>query len=174
LERRADELLPPFVEVVYLDTDCRPVTDPDLLAILGEPYRSYEKRGSDYNLANERLEVLESIIPSSRWADLCTQAREASALEVLGRGSPPLRDRCESFARRAEQVLGARLAQLRLRGLTEGGGATAANSHILASEEGIGSALVAGIRTPLLRLDSVGFLVVSGRPPLAGEHEDDQ
>jgi len=44
----------------------------------------------------------------------------------------------------------------------------------LLREELISAALVRGIETPSLRLDSVGFIVVSGRPPRGGLGEDDE
>jgi ATP-dependent helicase HepA len=167
LERRADAFLPPFVETVFLDTDCRPATDANLLAVLNRPYLASNKGGSDYNLANERLEALDTLIPPSRWADICTRAREASALEVLKRGTPALQERCEAFAHQADHTLAARLTQLRLRSSTE-------SAQELIAEEAVGAALVRGIRSPLLRLDSVGFIAVSGRRLQIADSEDER
>ncbi len=161
LQRRADALLPPLTETVFLDTDCRPVTDQGLLAILGRPYHSADKGGRDYNLANERVGVIDQLVPPSIWPSLCSRVREASVVEVLGRGEPPLQERCEGFARRAEALIAARVEQLRLR-VECGAGADVGDP---AAEESVGRAIVCGIRAPELRLDSVGFLVVSGRPP---------
>src|SRR5262249_27470770 len=139
-ERRADALFPPLVEIVFLDTDCRPVTDPALLDVLTRPYIACDRGGSDYNLANERLGVIEQIIPSSRWGEVCTEARAASTEEVMGRGTPSLRDRCEEFARQAESALGSRLTQLRLRASLGG-----ADVYDLGAEQAIGDALIRGI-----------------------------
>jgi ATP-dependent helicase HepA len=175
LERWADALFPPLAEVVFLDTDLNPVTDQQILRILERPYRAHDRRGTDYSLANERLAVLDQLVPSTRWVELCGRARAASATEVMGRGTPPLRERCAELARDAERALGARVEQLRLRaGYERSGGERPGLARELLREELVSQALVRGIDTPSLRLDSVGFIVVSGRPPLCSLKEDDE
>ena len=127
-------------------------------------------RGEDYNLANERLPALDRLIDPGRWSGLCQEARQSSAAEVLSRGTPSLRDRCHAHAEHAERELGARLAQLRLRlarRRDEGRAGAAVTARDLEAEEALGHALVSGIRSPELRLDSVGFIVVSGKAPPA-------
>jgi len=173
LERRTDALFQPLAEVVFLDTDLNPVTDENLLCVLERPYRAHDRRGCDYNLANERLAVLDQLVPSTRWINLCGRARTASATEIMGRGTPPLRERCAARAREAERALGARVEQMRLRVGYERSGERPALARELLREELISTALVRGIETPSLRLDSVGFIVVSGRSPLGGLQEDD-
>lgn len=176
LQRRADALFPPLIEVVFLDADGRPVADEALLAILTRSYLAHDKGGSDFNLANERLSAIDPIVPPSRWAELCAHARSAAADEVLIRGDPPLRDRCEAYAEQAERESGIRVAQLRLRHRNELDGSLTGNSvssQDLSLEERIGAALVRGIREPHLRLDSVGFIVVSGRPPAVADEEEE-
>ncbi len=174
LQRRADALLPPLTEVVFLDADGRPAADPTLLEVLAHPYLAHDKGGSDYNLANERLTAMDPIVPPSRWPDLCIQARTAAQAEVLARGEPPLRERCEGYAAQAEREFSLRLAQMSLRLSREQGqrlsGGTV-NASDIAIEKAVGAALVRGIRAPQLRLDSIGFIVVSGRPPAAAPPE---
>jgi ATP-dependent helicase HepA len=171
LSRRADELFPPLIEVVYLDTDLRPVADERLLAILGRPYLQRSKGGTDYNLANDRLDVLAEVVDPGRWQELCVKAREAAGTELLGRGTPPLAERCASLARAAERELEARFEQLRLR--ARAGGEEAATEDAPGStldlEKSLNHALVQGVRSPSLRLDSVGFLVIAGRAPPEGK-----
>ncbi len=168
LNRQADAFLPPLIEVVYLDTDGRAVTDPKLLSILERPYLQHSKGGTDFNLANERLAVLDQLIEPTRWAENCINAKNISAAMVLERGAVPLRVRCEEFAKQAERALSIRLEQLQLR---LAGDATPLNTAATVSardlelEKALHDALVSGIRTPHLRLDSVGFLAVSGRAP---------
>lgn len=174
LERRADALLQPFTEIVFLDTDLNAVTDPSILRILERAYLAHDRRGSDYNLANDRLQVLDELVPSTRWIDLCARARAASATEVMGRGSPPLHERCKEWGRLAERALGARVEQMRLRAACERSGDRAILAKELLREEFIATALVRGISTPYLKLDSVGFIVVSGSPPRGGQQEDDE
>jgi ATP-dependent helicase HepA len=168
LIRLADALFPPIVEVVYLDTDGRPVTDQKLLSVLCRPYRSSDKGGTDFNLAHERLPALDDLVPPERWPELCQAARDRSAVEAMSRGTPPLHERCAELAVRAERELGARLAQLRLRVDREPEHGRAAVVNELSAEEALSHALVAGIREPNLRLDAIGFIAISGRPPGQG------
>ena len=178
LQRQADALLPPQIEVAFLDSDGQPVDDASLLAILARPYRAADKGGTDYSIAHDRLACLDPLIDPARWPAVCQHARQRSADEVLGRGSPPLRERCLGFARQAERELHARVEQLRLRLARDEtseqfGGIVGVRD--LKLEQALSEALVAGIREPELRLDSVGFLVLSGKhPTLPAEAEDEQ
>jgi ATP-dependent helicase HepA len=168
IARRADALFPPLVEVVYLDTDGVPPNDPNLLSILERPYLARDKGGTDHNLANKRLEAIDEAVPGNLWESACRTAREQSVAEALNRGNPALRDRCDTLAAQAERELSTRLAQLRIRaaGRSEIGGTFSLDD--LDTEEALNASLVRGIRSPELRLDSVGFIVVSGRPPRFG------
>jgi ATP-dependent helicase HepA len=147
-------------------------TDARLLAVLARPYLSSDKGGTDHNLAHERLPALEELVPPERWPALCQTARERSAVEAMGRGTPPLRERCAEFAGKAERELGARLAQLRLRVDRERMQGEPPGSKELAAEEAISRALVLGIREPSLRLDAVGFIVIAGHPPGKAVQDD--
>ena len=86
------------------------MNDPSLLQILGRRYLQRNKGGTDYNLANDRLSLLDEIIDVNRWRGVCEEARTASAAEVFGRGEPSLRERCEEYAQRADRELTMRLA----------------------------------------------------------------
>lgn len=177
LQRQADALLPPQIEVAFLDSDGRPVDDAPLLAILSRPYLAADKGGTDYSIAHDRLACLDPLIDPARWPAVCQHARQRSAEEILGRGSPPLRQRCLDFARQAERELHARVEQLRLRLARDEaperlGGTGGARE--LELEQALSEALVAGIREPELRLDSVGFLVMSGRRPVVPVEQEDE
>jgi ATP-dependent helicase HepA len=180
LSRQADALFPPLIEVVYLDTDGRAVTAPKLLSILERPYLQASKGGTDFNLANDRLAVLDQLVEPTRWAELCLHAKSVSAEQVMERGEMSLRVRCEEFAKQAERALSIRLEQLRLRlakDSTELTVSSTVSDRDLEFERALHDAVVSGIRTPQLRLDSLGFLVVSRRIPghstSSGEAADD-
>lgn len=177
LQRQADALLPPQIEVAFLDADGRPVDDAPLLAVLTRPYLAADKGGTDYSIAHDRLACLDPLIDPARWPEVCQHARARSAEEILGRGSPPLAQRCLNYAHQAERELHARVEQLRLRlARAESpqpfGGTVGVRD--LELEQALSEALVAGIREPELRLDSVGFLVVSGRRPAVPARQEDE
>jgi hypothetical protein len=77
LKRRSDALFPPLLETIFLDIHFDRVEDEDLLKILQRPYQG---KGSqrDYNLAKNRLFILDQFIEPSQWANLCHQARNVS------------------------------------------------------------------------------------------------
>ena len=83
---------------------------------------------------------------------------------------------CDKTAASAEQKLGRRLEQLRLRlnrikqqekmidkSLTQE----------VIEEAKLNQAIIEGIRHPNIRLDSVGFIIVSGRHPIQGAEVED-
>jgi ATP-dependent helicase HepA len=168
LSRQADAFFPPLIEIVYLDSDGRTATDPKLISILKRPYLQHSKGGTDFNLANDRLAVLDQLVEPTRWAELCLNAKNVSAGLVMERGEVPLRARCDEFAKQAERALSIRLEQLRLRlgsDATQLKSTETVSGRDLELERALHEALVSGIRTPQLRLDSLGFYVVSGRTP---------
>jgi ATP-dependent helicase HepA len=167
LRRRADAWFPPRVRTTFIDGDGKAVRDLALLAILEAPYVPVKERGGDTNLAKEKVGVIASCVDPERWPVLCRQARHASR-EVLV-DSQEFRDSCEQSAAKAEGELSIRVEQLRLRSADErrGEAAAAESDDDWATERRLGDALIAGIRRPHVRLDSVGFIIVSGRSPPA-------
>ena len=175
LQRRADGLFPPIVESLFIDARQEPmqvVEDKALLNILQRPYLSKGLRNRDFNIAKNRLSILDNFVDANKWQDFCRQARSTS-LELLNQ-RPAFVKLCEQSALRAEQKLGQRLQQLRLRlnRFTKQG-----QSHILLAKELhnetiLNQAIIEGIRNPQIRLDSVGFIIVSGRTPAQFDEDD--
>lgn len=163
LRRRADSLLPPRFETVWVGSDGAEVVDKRLLSILSRPYRHPRDYGTDYNLHKHRIEVLDRIVDRGVWERVCTTARQASESQL--RYDPTFQDHCEAQAARAERQFEHRLDQLRRRSAADADGALGE----VAFEQGMGEALVQGIRTPALRLDSVTFFVISGNNPFEFE-----
>ena len=174
LKRRADALFPPIVKTVFIDARYEPMSIVEDEAILKILQGSYKGKSShpcrDYNLAKSRLSVLNEFVDESNWADLCSQARRTS--EILLRDRTFFISLCEQRARIADQKLGNRLDQLRLRlnRLAE----SEQTSHSLLAKEvnretALSQAILEGIRHPGIKLDSVGFIIVSGRPPVESQ-----
>jgi ATP-dependent helicase HepA len=166
LSRRADALFPPFMETIYLDISMREVGDASLLKVLERPYSKRSLPTRDYSLDDNRLPMIERLVGIDMWQVLCREARNSS--ESLLRSRHSFRSALEQFAARAEREIARRVEQLRLRStlqLAEGVEHNPSLSRDLLVEESLSTALVNGILNPRLRLDSVGFIVVSGNVP---------
>jgi len=171
LQRRMDAIFPPLVETIFLDTRMNGVNEPHLLEILEPPYSKKRTPTHDYSLSKGKLQVLDEFVSRDDWADLCRTSREQSAL--LLRQRPDFYDRCEHHAVQAEQQLGDRLEQLQLR--LERQFQTGDNTSLAQEveiERALKQILVDGIRQPHIRLDSVGFYIVSGRSPSQNTEEE--
>lgn len=176
LQRRVDGLFAPIVESVFIDARYEPmcaVEDETLLNILQRPYKGKGGKCRDYNLAKSRLSILDNFIDSSNWQEFCYQARRTS-LDLLSQ-RPEFIALCENSAIRAEQKLGKRLDQLRLRLNRLTNQERISNTVLeqeLNNETALSQVIIEGIRHPTIRLDSVGFIIVSGRPPAKSEEDD--
>ncbi|MDF5734273.1 MULTISPECIES: protein DpdE [unclassified Nostoc] len=163
LQRRVDALFPPIIETIYVDgrnEQIRVVEDKALLSILQRPYKDKNNnQGRDYNLAKERLGIIDDFVDPSKWQNFCYQVRNTSS-ELLS-NRPDFIHLCQSSAQVAEKKLDNRVEQLRLRLNQQSWDQTLAEE--LKIESALNAAILEGIRQPLLRLDSVGFIVVSGR-----------
>jgi ATP-dependent helicase HepA len=167
IRRRGDSYFSPMLQTIYVDTAGEEPIDPELLQLLDAPYQKTSRTGYvDYNLAKERLGILNEVIPSDYWTEICQRTREKSE-SLLGEKAT-FRQICEERYGLANQELEARLYQIQLRAtkaVEEGARAYGADSEDIQLEKELNNALLEGIRKPRFRLDSVGFLVVSGRPP---------
>jgi ATP-dependent helicase HepA len=149
--------------MVWVGSDGREVTDKHLLSILSRPYRHPRDYGGDYNLHKHRIEILDQVVDRGVWPRVCGEARRAS--EAGLRNDASFQAQCATRASRAERRLEHRMDQLRLRaGLGGEGGVDE-----VAFEQELGEKLIAGVRTPTLRLDTVTFFVISGRNPFEFE-----
>ncbi|WP_335337731.1 hypothetical protein [Nostoc piscinale] len=176
LQRRVDGLFPPIVESVFIDARYEPmcaVEDETLLNILKRSYKGKGSKCRDYNLAKSRLSILDNFIDSSNWPEFCYQARSKS-LELLSQ-RPEFIALCEDSATRAEQKLGKRLDQLRLRLnrlINQEHISNKVLEQELNNETTLNQLIIEGIRHPSIRLDSVGFIIVSGRTPVQSQEDD--
>jgi ATP-dependent helicase HepA len=165
LGRRADALLPPRTETVFIDLQFAEVIDAALLTRLRRPFsKNRTATGQDYNLTKRRTSVIDSIVSSDEWEGLCRQACDASLRLVRERQK--FRDYNEEHAGAATRTLGVKIEQLRLRMARSGAADVDATGRDVELEHELGGALARGIREPRVRVDSAGFIVISGRGPL--------
>ncbi|KAF3890427.1 MULTISPECIES: protein DpdE [Nostocales] len=168
LQRRVDALFPPIIETIFIDGRHQPmslVEDEKLLNILRRPYNNKSYPYRDYNLAKEDVEIIEDFVDASQWQKFCYLAHKTSS-ELLAR-RPDFIDLCKRYALVAEKKLGSREEQLRLRLNRQSSDRLLGEE--LEIEKALNAAILEGIRQPLVRLDSVGFIIVSGRAPVTSE-----
>jgi ATP-dependent helicase HepA len=168
LKRRMDAIFPPVVETIFLDLRMNVVDEPQLLNILQRPYSKKRRPTYDYSLSKDKLQVIDEFVSRDNWADLCRTSREKSAM--LLRESPNFGDRCQQYATQAERKLGDRLEQLQLRWERQSQPDTSLAQEVEIERE-LKQVLIRGIEHPQLRLDSIGFYIVSGRSPSQNEED---
>jgi ATP-dependent helicase HepA len=154
------------MEVVFTDLHGGEVADAALLQVLSQPFRRVREGGTDTNLTKHRLAVLQHLVDRDAWAGVCGAARTASERSLRER--PEFAEDCGRLASAAARELAARVRVLERR-FQRGEGDRAATGRELALERELAEALCKGIGRPELRLDAVGFIVISGREP----HEED-
>jgi ATP-dependent helicase HepA len=162
-QRFTDALFPPILETTFVDARNQPmclVEDKSLLNILQRPYGD-----NDYNLAKNRLKILDDLMNTTEWQDFCYQGRDTFLELLINR--PQFINLCEERAKVAEKKLGNRLQKLRLRFNHQSWDSVL--SEELNIETQLSEAFLEGIRHPQIRLDSVGFIIVSGREPMECE-----
>jgi ATP-dependent helicase HepA len=153
IKRQADGLFPPRWESIFLDTNFQKVEDESLLESLQHTYRDKK----DFNLAKNRLPILDKYINAEKWPEMCHNARQKS--EEILRQNGDFIQWCENHSNLADKKLETHIYQLKLRGKN------LENSEELKIETAIKTALIEGIKTPKIKADSVGFIIISGNKP---------
>lgn len=156
-QRRAQRYFPPRTMCVHVGIDGAVVEDPLLLSILTEPYRRAGERGgsiTDVNLAS-RPHILESVIDAAAFGSLCRSVRDRCCSVLLAEKS--LRDAIIAAERLALGEVERRRIRLRRR-------CSVGDSEAQADIRAIESILPA-IKNPAVKLDAMGFFIVSNEPP---------
>ena len=164
LLRQGDFLFAPFLLDWVTAIDGAHTVDSRILQAISFPFKSGVRGSSDWNLANERLDILGRIVDSARWPRLCRESR-ASA-EVQMRDDEGFRHRIHSAANSAQDKLSVRTQSLELRVLEfarRGSGLLESETMELNIEKQLADDFLWGIRNPMVRLDSIAFFVLSGR-----------
>lgn len=146
LARRAQGFLPPWTQVLHRDLDGGEPPD-EILAVLASPYHSgvRDQGGRDINLSS-RPALLASVMPPALFARRCRDARAVAEDSI--RRDPVFLANVQKAARAAQ-----RDARRRLR----------FDSH---PESNGTDAITTAVQSPRVRLDSMGFFVLSQNPPV--------
>jgi ATP-dependent helicase HepA len=164
LMRRGDGYLPPRTASIFVDIGLTEVTDSALLRILRRRFCKHRTAsGQDYNLTKHRVKLLDSIVSSDEWEALCRNAREA-ALQFV-RQRPKVREHNTAHAEAARRAIQLKDEQLQLRMARLSDADRTSTFKEAELERELGAALVRGITNPRVRVDAIGFIVVSGRNP---------
>ncbi len=158
--RRADRFLPPRVKTVFVDPDGEQPPRWVRKALQDEPQKR-ENGGIDTNLTKDRRPVIHDYIGKLKWESRCRQSR--SNAEDLLRGSDTFQQRIRLALQNLRSTTRERIERLRIR--TDSALTARSNQRYedqVAFEQRIGDALERSLESPLLRLDSIGFIVASG------------
>lgn len=161
-QRRAQSYFSPRTLSVYMGIDGAIVEDASLLSILTKPYRrADEGEGSvvDLNLAS-RPHILASVIDPSAFGTLCRSVRDRCRSLLLTEKS--LSDAVAAAERLALADLERRRIRLRQR-------CSAGDLGALADIQNLESILPA-IAKPAVKLDAMGFFIISSKPPSLQEY----
>lgn len=160
LQRRADSHLPPTLQTVWTTLDGAEIHDEALLAVFDRPY---DPSTGDVNLNVERRWALDQLVGAADWEPRCRTARSLSEEALRGRPNfsavaQAAAESLEAAARTTTTMRRIRLAFVddRQRGREE---------VELELDEEINLALARGLRTPRVRLDAIGLVVLSPQLP---------
>ena len=162
IRRRAEAWFPPFLRQVFVDSHAVPVQDPEILKLLRIPFRADCAEIDDTDLTGNLTKVIGDVIDPTQWARICVECKGAAHNFLAS--SEQLHERSKSAKERGEREWRKRTDTLEVR---------ASYSHDdndkltrkldLDMEREIGTALLRGIENPVLRVDAVGFIALSGR-----------
>ena len=164
LTRRTDGLFPPLIVTMWMDVEARPLTNRVHLDALATPYRKPShgtESGGDYALNRTRIERAYEVIPATEWAERW-RASEAAAQRLV-RSDDQIVKAIANNAAAAERDATSRIGQLRLRAQRSEGSERRLLHQEIHREEVFARALATAITNPVLRLDSTGLVILSGR-----------
>ncbi len=168
LQRKMDRYLPPFMYTINVTASGSPETDSRVLEALKAPFTRLSDYGNDTNLTKDRLKMIDEFISPDQWPYACRRARENS--EISLRNDASVLAVCEEARHSMGWELDKQFQQLELRAKTQ-------QSHgqfdriDVSFETRLHQAMRDGLDKPRIRLDSVGFIILSGSE-LRGDYDE--
>ncbi len=154
---RLDGYMAPWLDVIFVDAELRVVEDDEFLNLMD---LSYEK-GRDTNISS-RPELLDAIMDRSFFEKLCRDVRNKS--ESFLRNSEKFGERLSYAAEAGKIDIDRRVLRLKQRGLIRNSLGEPKDSG-LDAEIRLNELLLDVLKDPIVRLDSIGLTVLSGRSP---------
>ena len=133
--------------------------------MFAEPYDKGQggPHGKDYNLNNERWELLSKSYPPAKWEVLCAKARKAA--ETVLRDHLQLKELTKTKADHAAKLAAVSMARQESRIAHLAAAQRKEEKAQLKLDEAIAAAIEMGIRKPANRLDAIGAVFVSTKDP---------
>ncbi len=163
IKRRLDSILPPWTDQLYIDIQMQPVSNPFLLDVLVRPYTTDPDASGrmDFNLGSRRNALYEAIGFDELFSACNRVRQEAEAqLRTTQQFNSMVNGRVQSAL--AELDVSRWGLERRVKAILEESGGTASGLEV---DILVNSAVAAGIASPTIRLDSIGLVIVSDRPP---------
>lgn len=151
--RRAQQYLPPEYITLHIEASGEPVGEGPLNTILNLPYSNERAPGQpwvDINLGS-RPELFASIIDPGQFSQICRSVRE-NALSTFC-DSEAFRDQINQAATIARADVERRRARLQRRAVA---------GEVIEDELTAAEAVLEAVSSPTVRLDAIGFFIVSG------------
>jgi len=155
VRRRGDSLFPPFSQTLFVTATGEIESREPVLDILNRPFRRMRDGGTDRNLHRDRASVIDDFVERGQWSDACSRVRSIAEKEL--RSSDEFRRRVEAGSKDAASFVERQKERLRLRPEHE--------RAELEKYKRLSEAISSGIGDPHVRLDAIGFIIVSGQMP---------
>lgn len=151
--RRAQHYLPQSTHTMYIDVNGDPVTDPNLLATLAEPYDGQGSNSSTDTNLSSRPDVLARFIDQSSFQIVCRKVRDVARQMLMDQ--PELLQAIHSATKRATADLQRRENRLQRR--------KSAGDAMAWEDIALIKSILPSIANPAIRLDAMGCFVLGGR-----------
>ncbi|WP_144553407.1 protein DpdE [Bacillus sp. X1(2014)] len=164
LQRIMDHYLPPIYQQMFIDINGKVVDDPTILGHLSKEFVKVQNRGTDLNLTKNRIGIIDRVIPSAYWKETVTTVKEKSMSAL--KTSKELEALCKEKANFAHAQMEMKLTQLKLRINQEQQLQYKYQMNFnkdLEFEGELTDAILKGILTPKIKLDSIGLIILSGQ-----------
>ncbi|MGG3471327.1 protein DpdE [Neobacillus pocheonensis] len=164
LQRIMDHYFPPIYQQMFIDINGKVVDDPTLVIHLSKEFVKVQNRGTDLNLTKNRIGIIDRVIPSAYWKETVTTVKEKSMIAL--KTSKKLEVLCKDKANFAHAQMELKLTQLKLRINKE---QQLQNKYQLNFNKDLEfeceltDAILKGILTPKIKLDSIGLIILSGQ-----------
>lgn len=162
-QRRVDSCFPPIVATIWLDVGLDEIENATLLGLVSE---MYNPDLGDIHLSLPRHWALDEVVGRDLWEPLIREARvESQRLLVARLDIAAAMQAARQLALMRAQVT---LEQLRVRqqAAESMGALVLADATDLKLETELAGAVVSGVGNPIVSLDSVGVVILSGRKPV--------
>lgn len=162
LQRRADAILPPAIETIWVDRSGGIISDQSVLGILERGYEKPRKSGApgDFNFSLARLAHAFKIVPQASWEPDWRTAESSAQGAILG--LERVQQRISEAQSYAEKGHHARRRQLTIREYYSKAEEASAIAKEIRTEDSIAEILFKAVSAPKLQLDSTGMIILAG------------